>query len=182
MLEHLSSPARWRWEGGWTAERHQPAWLNSALGFKPKTEEKSLGRPCSALPSGKEQQPGPALLHFLTQVIRKTISIIILTETHPRGIQIYLQFLGDFFFQLFRNKILKDKAPAKCFCFCSVFLLSNKLPATRTKCSGVQPGVPTPVNTANGTCRQLRARQNLPDLQPRNAGRAPAPPGTAPLL
>lgn len=56
-------------------------------------------------------------------------------QTHQR-IQIYLQFLGDFFFQLFRNEILKDKAPAKRFCFCFVFLFSNKLPGINTTCSG----------------------------------------------
>lgn len=56
-------------------------------------------------------------------------------QTHHR-IQIYLQFLGDFFFQLFRYEILKDKAPAKCFCFCFVFLFSNKLPGINTTRSG----------------------------------------------
>lgn len=56
-------------------------------------------------------------------------------QTHHR-IHIYLQFLGDFFFQLFRYEILKDKAPAKCFCFCFVFLFSNKLPGINTTCSG----------------------------------------------
>lgn len=62
-----------------------------------------------------------------------------LTETSqiPGGIQIYLQFLGDFFFHLFRYEILKDKAPAKCFCFCFEFLFSNKLPGINTTCSGI---------------------------------------------
>lgn len=69
-------------------------------------------------------------------MIRNTISIII-TETHPHGILIYLQFLRDFFFQLFRYEILKDKAPAERFCFCSVFLFSNKLPGINTTRSGV---------------------------------------------